>query len=52
MRRPNICLIVVLKERVEKTGRDNIWKDSGWNFFRIYEIHESLDSRITIPQSV
>ena len=29
---PNLCLIVVLKERVEKTGKDNIWKDSGWFF--------------------
>ena len=52
MRGPNVCLIVVLKERVEKTGKDNIWKDSGWVFFRIDEIYESLDSRITIPQSV
>ena len=40
------------KERMEKTEKDNIWEDTGWNFFRIDEIHEFLDSGITIPQSV
>lgn len=29
-------------------GWGNIWKDNGWNFFRIDEIYEFLDLRIII----